>query len=111
VLDSYLSDVRQQILSNPGIDESRDGLLIDRILKCLGFCTLIEWWSFDKGAMVEGKDGFKLAPALQQSYLAYNNTVMRGLRELGLGPIAAKGISAREPNTYEAARKLAGMDT
>lgn len=96
VLDTYLSDVRQQILNQPGVDEYRDSLLIDRLLKCLGFCTLIEWWSFAKGAMVQGKDGWKLAPALSTSYLAYNNTIMRGLRELGMTPSAAKGIAARE---------------
>ena len=110
VLDSYLGNVRTQILACPGINEYRDSLLIDRILKCLGFCTLIEWWAFAEGSIVKDKDGWQLAPALSSSYLAFNNTVMRGLRELGLTPTAAKGIATREPESWQTARRLAGMD-
>lgn len=80
----YLTAVREGLVRDLGPTEddltTAQIIIIDRIVSKIGIIRCIEEHTRENTVML----GRELAPALHDSYLAYNNSVVRALEKLGI---------------------------
>lgn len=83
-IEKYLTAVRNGLVRDLGPTEhdltTAQIVIIDRIVSKLGIIRCIEEHTRENSVMI----GSNLAPALGQSYLAYDNSIRLGLTALGI---------------------------
>ena len=95
-------------MAQPQVDEERDGILVERLLRLMGGLLMMDLHLYSTGYLLQTEDGgYKLNPTLSDRYLSFTAQVARMLESLGMSPVAAKRFQDTGENVHVLLRKAA----